>query len=90
MTTEEFERAREEFGKLSYWKQALNEIGEIRKCPDYWSVRFYSTCSDADIALPCAMISDMLEWLENTIIEEYEKQKEICDSIESHYEQENP
>ena len=90
MTTAEFERTKKEFGKLSYWEQALNKIREIRKRPDYWSVKFHNTFSDVDIALPCATICDMLGRIEDNITDEYEKQKRKCDSIKSPYEQENP
>lgn len=90
MTTAEFERIAKEFGKLKYWKHALNEIREMRKKPDYWSVKFHNTFSDLEIAFPCVPISDMLERIEDNITDEYKKQKQICDSISLPYELKNP
>lgn len=81
MTTAEFEKIAREFGKLKYWEKALNQIREMRKKPNYWSVKFHNTFSDLEIAFPCVPISDMLERIEDNITDEYEKQKQICDSI---------
>lgn len=90
MTTADFEKIAKEFGLLKYWEKSLNQIRAIRKTPNYWSVKFHNTLTDSDIALPCVSILDMLGRIEDNITEEYEKQKQICDSISLPYEQENP
>jgi hypothetical protein len=90
MTTAEFEKIAKEFGKLKYWEKSLNQIRAIRKTPNYWSVKFHNTLTDLDIALPCTTILDVLERIEDNITDEYEKQKQICDSISLPYELKTP
>ena len=90
MTTEEFERIAKEFGKLKNIEKALNQIRAIRKLPNHWSVKFHNNLSDSDIALPCVPILDLMGHMEDSITDEYEKQKRICDSISLPYELKTP